>query len=93
MLINANVYEKYGIMTSRERIYKTLGHEDVLLFGSPEDCRREVSSLMEGCGFDGGLILRPSNMFGWDVPIENLIARHETARDYDLSLVANQERR
>ncbi len=59
--------------------------QTTLPFGGPEDCRREVVGLIEGCGYDGGLILKPSNMIGWDVPIENIIAWYEAARDYDLA--------
>jgi len=59
--------------------------QKVLPYGTPEECRREVEELVERCGADGGLILRPSNMIGWDVPIENIIAWYETARDTDLS--------
>ena len=64
-----------------------------LPFGSPSECRQEVTTLIEGCGYDGGLILKPSNMVGWDVPIENIIAWYEAARDYDLAgLPARRQR-
>jgi len=59
--------------------------QHTLPFGTPDDCREEVKNLIEGCGKNGGLILRPSNMIGWDIPLDNLIAWYESARDYDLS--------
>jgi len=56
-----------------------------LPFGTPEDCRQEVIHLIEGCSHGGGLILKISNTIGFDVPVENIAAWYETARDYDLS--------
>lgn len=57
----------------------------VLPFGTVQDCKNEAVWLIEQCGYDGGLVLRPSNMIGPDVPIENIIAWFETIRDYKLS--------
>jgi len=59
--------------------------QKVLPFGTPEECKAEVIGLIEQCGYNGGLVLRPSNMIGFDVPLENIIAWFETARDYKLS--------
>ena len=56
-----------------------------LPFGTPEDCRQEVAGLIETCGTNGGLVLRVSNAIGFDVPVENVVAWFEAARDYDLS--------
>jgi uroporphyrinogen decarboxylase len=56
----------------------------VLPFGTPEDCRAEVKKLIEQCGYDGGLVLRPSNMIGFDVPLDNIIAWYDAAMEYDL---------
>lgn len=49
------------------------------------DVRRHVEELIEGCGYNGGLVLRVSNAIGWDVPLKNVLAFYETARDYDMS--------
>jgi uroporphyrinogen decarboxylase len=54
----------------------------VLPFGTVEDCRAEVRMLVDRCGYDGGLVLRPSNMIGFDVPPENVIAWYETTMEY-----------
>jgi uroporphyrinogen decarboxylase len=56
-----------------------------LPFGTPEECREEVRHLITNCGYNGGLILRVSNAIGFDVPIENVVAWFETARDFDLA--------
>lgn len=57
----------------------------ILPFGTVADVRRHVEQLIEGCGYNGGLVLRVSNAIGWDVPLENVLAFYETARDYDMS--------
>jgi uroporphyrinogen decarboxylase len=59
----------------------------VMPFGTAEECRAEVRYLIESCGYDGGLVLRPSNMIGWDVPLDNIVAWYDEAMRYDLSRV------
>ncbi len=59
--------------------------QQILPFGSARDVRRHVEELIEGCGYNGGLVLRVSNAIGWDVPLGNVLAFYETARDYDMS--------
>ncbi len=59
--------------------------QDVLPFGTVEDVRRHVIDLIEGCGYNGGLILAPSNVVQHDTPLENILAFFDTAREYDLS--------
>jgi uroporphyrinogen decarboxylase len=54
----------------------------VLPFGTPADCRAEVRNLIDRCGYDGGLVLRPSNMIGFDVPLDNVIAWYEAAMEH-----------
>ena len=56
-----------------------------LPFGTVEDCRNEVRHLIRTCGHNGGLVLRISNAIGFDVPIENVVAWFEEARDFDMS--------
>ena len=56
-----------------------------LPFGTPEDCREEVRHLIRTCGYNGGLVLRISNAIGFDVPVENVVAWFEEARDFDMS--------
>ncbi len=59
--------------------------QQVLPFGTVSDVRKHVTDLIEGCAYNGGLILAPSNVVQHDTPIENILAFYETARDYDLS--------
>ncbi len=54
----------------------------VLPFGTTQDVRNHVIELIEKCGYNGGLVLRPSNVISFDVPVENVVTFFETARDY-----------
>lgn len=62
-------------------------------FGTAADCRAEVKGLIESCGYDGGLVLRPSNMIGFDVPLDNILAWYDAAMEYDLSELPLRDRR
>jgi len=53
--------------------------------GTLDDVRREVEFLMKCCAYNGGYIFRASNCVEYDVPLENVLAFYEAARDYDLS--------
>ncbi len=53
----------------------------VMPFGSAEEVRREAHHLMETIGKGGGYILAPSHAIPRDVPVENVIALIEAARD------------
>lgn len=57
----------------------------VLPFGTVDDVRKHVTDLIEGCAYNGGLILAPSNAVQFDTPLDNLLAFYETAVEYDLS--------
>ncbi|MEA3400337.1 MAG: uroporphyrinogen decarboxylase family protein [Armatimonadota bacterium] len=62
--------------------------QQVLPFGTVEDVRKHVTDLIEGCAYNGGLILAPSNVVQHDTPLQNILAFYETAREYDLSRLA-----
>jgi uroporphyrinogen decarboxylase len=53
-----------------------------LPFGTVDDVRKETSDLIEQCGYDGGLVVRASNVIGYDCPTENVVAFYETIRDW-----------
>ena len=55
-----------------------------LPFGSVADVSNEVKTLVGQCGYNGGLVLMPSNVIQPDTPVENIIACYEAARDYVL---------
>lgn len=53
-----------------------------LPFGTPEDNRNEAVSLVQNCGYNGGLVLGASNTVSFDVPTENIVAWYEAVRDF-----------
>ncbi len=60
----------------------TISVQSTLPFGTPEDVGKEVSKRIDTVGYDGGLILGPTHIVGYDVPIDNIIALYDTARKH-----------
>lgn len=58
--------------------------QQVLPKGSVRDVRRHVEYLIENCGYNGGLLLAPSNVWQPDVPPENIVAFYDSVLEYDL---------
>ena len=58
--------------------------QQTLPFGTVDAVRREVEELIRQCGYDGGLVLMPSNNIQPDTPIENILACYHAARDFDV---------
>ncbi len=54
-----------------------------LPFGTPAEVRREVEELIRTCGYNGGLIMMPSNNIQPDTPVENILACYAAARELD----------
>ncbi|MBN1513791.1 MAG: hypothetical protein JXB13_17370 [Phycisphaerae bacterium] len=50
--------------------------------GTPDEVRGEVNALIRDCGYDGGLVVFPSNVIQPDTPVENVIACFHAARDF-----------
>lgn len=68
----------------RIALYGCISIQRTLPFGSAGDVRREVETLIRQCGYDGGLVLQPSNVIQPDTTIENILACYHTARDFDV---------
>ena len=47
--------------------------------------RPNMRETIQFCGRDGGLVLMPSNVVGFDVPLRNLLAYYDEARSFDLA--------
>ncbi len=75
----AKLKELYG---SRLTFHGTISTQQTLPFGTVQDVKNEVISRIEKVGYSGGLILAPSNRVLFDVPLRNLLALYETARNY-----------
>lgn len=69
---------------SQTCLHGTISCQRTLPFGTPDDVVSEVHHRISCCGKNGGLILSPSNTIQPDVPIENILALYETARELSL---------
>jgi len=63
--------EKYG---DRLSFYGGISTQKTLPYGTPDDVKREVRTLIERVGKDGGYILSPAHATPGDVPPENIVA-------------------
>jgi uroporphyrinogen decarboxylase len=52
--------------------------------GTVAEVKAEVETLIRTCGYNGGLVVFPSNVIQPDTPTENIIACFHTARDFDV---------
>ncbi len=59
--------------------------QQLLRKGNPEQVAEEVKRMIDIMGSGGGYIIGPSHNFLLDIPIENIVAMFETAKDYGLS--------
>ena len=75
----AKLKKEYG---DKLTFHGTVSVQETLPFGTVEDVREEVITRIRTLGYDGGLIVSPTHMVGTDVPIENILALYETAREY-----------
>jgi len=78
----AEVKARWG---DRIALHGGISLQRTLPFGTPEEVRAEVESLIRTCGYDGGLVVFPSNVIQPDTPVENVIACYHAVRDFDLS--------
>ena len=74
----AAVKREYG---DRVSIAGTVGVQSTLPFGTPDEVRREIRTLIEQCGYNGGLIVCPSNLIQPDTPLENILALYSAAAE------------
>ncbi len=72
------VHEKYG---DRLSFWGTLGTQQLLPFGTPEEVRNVTLDRIRRAGNRGGLIIGPTHLVEPEVPFENLAAMKEAARE------------
>jgi len=58
-------------------LHGTIPSQQTLPLGTVE----EVPERIEGCGRNGGLVIAPHNVVQYEVPLENLLAVYETAKE------------
>ncbi|MHC4444187.1 MAG: uroporphyrinogen decarboxylase family protein [Planctomycetota bacterium] len=74
----ASVKRKYG---NELCFWGTIGLQQTMSFGTPQDVREEVQTRLRTVGYDGGLILAPSHVLEPEVPWENIVAFFQAADD------------
>jgi len=72
------VHETYG---DRLSFWGTLGTQQLLPFGTPEEVRELTLERIRVCGKKGGLIVGPTHLVEPEVPFENLAAMKKAARE------------
>lgn len=83
----AEVKRRWG---SRIALHGGVSLQRTLPFGTVDDVRREVETLIRTCGYDGGLVVFPSNVIQPDTPVANIIACFHAARDFDLQALGGR---
>lgn len=68
---------------NRITLHGGISIQRTLPFGTAADVRREVEDLIRACGYNGGLIMMPSNNIQPDTPVENIVACYAAARELD----------
>jgi uroporphyrinogen-III decarboxylase len=58
-------------------LHGSMSLQKTLSFGKPEDVEMEAKDRIEKCGYNGGLILAPSNALTQDIPVDNIIAFYD----------------
>jgi uroporphyrinogen decarboxylase len=76
-----NPYEVKKRFGHRMTLHGTISSQQTLPFGTVEDVRNEVRERIQRCGRNGGLVIAPNNVVQFDVPLENLLAVYETAKE------------
>jgi uroporphyrinogen decarboxylase len=75
----AEIKKKYG---DKLTLYGTISIQKTLPYGTVEDVENEVKHRIATCGYDGGLIISPSNQVLVDTKIENFLAIYEAVKKY-----------
>lgn len=70
---------------ARMTIHGGVSLQRTLPNGTVPEVRAEIEHLIRTCGYDGGLVVFPSNVIQPDTPTENIIACYHAARDFDVA--------
>jgi uroporphyrinogen decarboxylase len=61
-------------------LHGTMSVQKLFPYATPADIRSETQRRIETCGYDGGLILGPTNAFSTDIPLENILSFYNEVR-------------
>lgn len=64
----------------RITLHGTISSQHTLPFGTVEEVRAEVRQRIRDLGYNGGLVIAPNNVVQYDVPLENLLAVYDEAK-------------
>jgi len=70
------VYDRIG---DRVSFWGTIGTQQLLPFGTPEEVKAEVNRIVNICGKRGGIVIAPTHLVEPEVPWENLVALRDAA--------------
>jgi uroporphyrinogen decarboxylase len=76
------VKERYG---DRITMHGGVSIQQTLPKGTTGEVRAEIEELIRKCGYNGGLVVFPSNVLQPDTPLENIQACFYAARDFNLA--------
>ena len=85
----AMVKRRWG---DRIALHGGISLQRTLPFGTVDEVRAEVENLIRTCGYNGGLVVFPSNVIQPDTPVENVIACFHAARDFDVASLNGRPR-
>ena len=75
-------YEVKRRWGDRITMWGSISVRTTLPLGTPESVKAEVQERIRGCGYDGGLVIAPSNVIMYDTPVVNVVAMCEAVRDF-----------
>jgi hypothetical protein len=58
--------------------------------GTPAEVRAEVEHLIRKCGYNGGLVAKPSNTVQPDCSTENILACYQTIKSFDVAALGGK---
>jgi uroporphyrinogen decarboxylase len=81
------VKRRYG---DRITLHGGVSLQRTLPHGTPAEVRAEIEELIRKCGYDGGLVVFPSNVVQPDTPIENIQACFYAAKEFDVAALGGK---
>jgi len=75
------IKEKYGEQIT---LHGTTSLQKTFTQGTKDDLKNEILNRINDCGYNGGLVLAPSNAFTDDVPIESIVFFYDFVKNYNL---------
>lgn len=75
------IHDRYGNGLS---FWGTIGTQELLPYGTPQQVRETILSRLEKCGEQGGIVVGPTHMVEPEVPWDNLMAIVEGVKEFEL---------